>query len=231
MNSTIEGATTDAVFRSIASRMNGFLYRCRNDAEYTMLVIAGDIEGLSGYRAEDVLGNRLVSYVKLIDPQDAATVDSIVGASCEKRENWSLDYRIKGRDGKPRWVHEHGGPVFDKDGNLAFLEGVVTDIQTRKESESARQRQLQQVGTISDEIVERSSDILRVLKALKMLSLNAAIEAARAGEHGRGFAVVADEVKRLADQTAASASSIGDLMKDLEAAIGRTDKEESSGRS
>lgn len=228
MNSKIESGATDAVYRSIASRMNGFLYRCRNDAEYTMLVIAGDIEGLSGYRAEDVLENRQVSYVRLIDPQDAATVDKIVGAACEKGENWSLDYRIKGRDGKLRWVHEHGGPVFDEDGKLAFLEGVVTDIQVRKESEAARQTQLQQVGTISDEIVERSSDILRVLKALKMLSLNAAIEAARAGDHGRGFAVVADEVKRLADQTAASATSIGELMQDLETAIGRTSEQAAS---
>lgn len=222
MNTPDNSRTTDAIYRSIASRMNGFLYRCRNDADYTMLMIAGDIEGLSGYRAEDVLENKRVSYMTLIDPQDAKIVDSTVGSACEKGENWSLDYRIKGRDGKLRWVHEHGGPVFDDKGNLAFLEGVVTDIQPRKEAETARQTQLQKVGTISDEIVERSSEILRVLKALKMLSLNAAIEAARAGEHGRGFAVVADEVKRLADQTAASATSIGELMKDLEKAIGQT---------
>ena len=222
MKTPDDSHTTDAIYRSIASRMNGFLYRCRNDADYTMLVIAGDIEGLSGYRAEDVLENKRVSYMTLIDPQDAKIVDSTVGTACEKGENWSLDYRIKGRDGKLRWVHEHGGPVFDDKGNLAFLEGVVTDIQPRKEAESTRQTQLQKVGTISDEIVERSSEILRVLKALKMLSLNAAIEAARAGEHGRGFAVVADEVKRLADQTAASATSIGELMKDLEKAIGQT---------
>jgi PAS domain S-box-containing protein len=225
MNTIDDTATTDASYRSIASRMNGFLFRCRNDADYTMLLIAGDIEGLSGYRVEDVLENKRVSYVKLIDPQDAKIVDAAVGIACEKGENWSLDYRIKGRDGKLRWVHEHGGPVFDSNGNLAFLEGVVTDIQARKEAEFARQAQLQKVGTISDEIVDRSREILRVLKALKMLSLNAAIEAARAGEHGRGFAVVADEVKRLADQTAASATSIADLMQDLEKAIGRTGTE------
>jgi methyl-accepting chemotaxis protein len=74
---------------------------------------------------------------------------------------------------------------------------------------------LDRIAVISNSIVKDTTAILDVLRALKMLALNARIEAARAGEQGLGFAVVAQEIKSLATLTGESAERITALMSEL----------------
>jgi methyl-accepting chemotaxis protein len=61
--------------------------------------------------------------------------------------------------------------------------------------------------------------IKHVATETKLLGLNAAIEAARAGDSGRGFTVVADEIRKLADNSALSASQIGNILQHIEESV------------
>lgn len=203
-------------FESVTNRMNGFLYRCRNDEKYTMLFLSGQVKQITGYSVSDLLGNKKAAYVSLIHKDDLAAVDQAIEKALAAQTNWSVDYRLHRADGRLCWVNEHGGAVFGENGEMLFLEGVVADISHRKQEETHRHEQMGAIGDTSKRIIRQTQNILEMLDTLKLLSLNARIEAARAGEAGRGFAVIADEVKTLADETGKSAKAITDLVQKLE---------------
>lgn len=204
------------VIESVASRLNGFFYRCQNDAGYTMLFLTEGIETLTGYPVSDFLNNRVRTFTSIVDPQDGGAVDAAVGAGVEKRAKWEIDYRLIKRDGHPVWIHESGAGIFDDNNQLLFLEGVCIDISPQKKQEEKLEQLVSNISGTSNDIVEAVQHILGELRTLKLLALNARIEAARAAEHGAGFAVVAQEMKSLADTTREEADRIRSLMETLQ---------------
>ncbi|MFZ5352830.1 MAG: methyl-accepting chemotaxis protein [Bacillota bacterium] len=72
----------------------------------------------------------------------------------------------------------------------------------------------------SNKITSITDTIRAITEQTNLLALNASIEAARAGEAGKGFAVVANEVRKLAEQSAASASEIYSVITEIKSSIG-----------
>lgn len=85
---------------------------------------------------------------------------------------------------------------------MGSINGTVSELSIVVEGLGGRSRD---IGNIIEEITDIASQT-------NLLALNAAIESARAGEHGKGFAVVADEVRKLAEQSAASAQTIAEMI-------------------
>jgi PAS domain S-box-containing protein len=206
----------ESVIESIAGRLNGFFYRCQNDAGYTMLFMTHGIETMTGYPVSEFINNRVRTFTSVVEPKDVPKVDAAVGEGVAKRTKWEIDYRLVKRDGDPLWIHESGAGIFDDQGQLMFLEGVCIDISPQKEQEGKLEQLISRISSTSNDIVEAVQHILGELRTLKLLALNARIEAARAAEHGAGFAVVAQEMKSLADTTREEADRIRSLMETLQ---------------
>lgn len=98
------------------------------------------------------------------------------------------------------------------------LQKTTTSVQASK----ALASEIAQTSQVITELAQQTQEVGGILKSINdiadqtnLLALNAAIEAARAGEQGRGFAVVADEVRLLSSRTAASVTTIRELLAKL----------------
>ena len=152
----VELRKSEERYRNLVSQLNSVVYRCENDADWTMHYISDAIESISGYPVSDFIGNRVRSFASIIHPDDAHSVEVAVDRALERRRPYSMDYRIIRVDGTIRWVYEKGGGVYDEEGNLQHLTGVINDISGRRQAEEAAretERRYQQ-------IIEEATDIV-----------------------------------------------------------------------
>lgn len=102
------------------------------------------------------------------------------------------------------------------------IEQVLTVMEEIDSSVSQLRQEIAELDQQSDQIRSIVGIITDIADQTNLLALNAAIEAARAGEHGRGFSVVSEEVRSLAEQSAAAASDIAELINRMQLVVQET---------
>lgn len=200
-------------------RASGFVYRCKNDPDYTMMFMEGAVELLTGRPAQDFVGPKARSYSGAIHADDQEAVVRAVDLSLSARSAWAVTYRLIRPDGQPHWVHETGGGVFADDGKLLFLEGIVVDHQIQMAEGLAAAEMQRHIEERCRTLLADTEPVLEILRLLRILAINARIEAARSGAAGAGFAVVAGEISRLADETNARAAQVSAVTRELQALL------------
>ena len=133
-------------FRTLVNNIPGMTYRCRLDADWTMLFVSDAVEELLGYPASDFIDNRVRSFASVIHPDDRDQVDEVISAAVEADDAYTLEYRCIDRGGDLRWVREKGRALRGEDGEVDFLDGAIFDITDRKRHEE----QLQQARDQAD---------------------------------------------------------------------------------
>ena len=144
----------------------------------------------------------------------SATVEEVASTTAEvasmaerSLENASLTAE---ESKKVAAVAQSGGETVEK---------TVAKIRSIASSAELMGRSVQNLGELSSRIGNITNVITGIAEQTNLLALNAAIEAARAGEQGRGFAVVAEEVRKLAEQSAAAAKEIGQLIGQIQSGV------------
>lgn len=201
---------------SIGASIDGFMYRGLNSSDYAMVWLSSGFDALTGYDRTTFIRER-AAFAGLIHPDDLPKVDAAVADALARRGNWQVSYRLRRRDGVETYVHESGGGAeWDPaTGKPAFLDGIIMEA----EAMSALAGRLSEGVIAVDNVGSAAGSIVKTLKTLRLLALNARIEAARASHHGAGFGVVAQEMVSLADTGEEVTGRIEEELSRLRAAV------------
>ena len=93
----------------------------------------------TGRPLEDELGN---GWTEGIHPDDYDRCLQIYFDSFDRRESFSMEYRLRHADGDYHWIQDDGNPRFDSAGNFIGYIGFCYDISAQKEN----RRQLEHIA-------------------------------------------------------------------------------------
>jgi len=116
----------------LLSHLPGLAYRCNYDPDWTMQYVSKGCFNLTGYPPESLLYNRDLSYNDLISPEYREALWEEWERILAKKEPFKYEYEIITASGEKKWVLEMGQGIYNDQGEVEALEGIVLDISDRK---------------------------------------------------------------------------------------------------
>ncbi|MBM9500464.1 PAS domain S-box protein [Leptospira sp. 201903071] len=152
---------------TVISNISGIVYRCKNDPpRWSMEYISEGCQQLTGYSPNEFLENKTLDFGDIILEEDRNFVQSGVTESIQAGVPYQLTYRIRKKDGKIQWCFEQGIGVFNSNGELLALEGVIIDYSLPKQAEELISNSLKEKELLLREIHHRVKNYMQVLSSL-----------------------------------------------------------------
>lgn len=142
------------MLKALIDNLNGMVYCCLYDAEWTLVFIAGGCKELTGYESAALLLNREISLEAVTHPEDRAWVRQVIDAAVLAHEPFVAEYRIINADGEICWVSERGCPVYNDQDEIEAIEGFLQNITPRKLSEIAAHNAEERYRSIFENAIE-----------------------------------------------------------------------------
>jgi diguanylate cyclase (GGDEF)-like protein/PAS domain S-box-containing protein len=118
----------------LLSHIPGIAYRCAYDDKWTMEFVSEGCYELTGYKPEDLIENRLISFDDLISAEYREILRREWVRVIALKRKFRYEYEIVTAAGEHKWVLELAQAVYNdvNDEQVEALEGIIIDITANK---------------------------------------------------------------------------------------------------
>ena len=156
--------------QEIVGNLNGIVYRCENDKNWTMSFLSAGVKNLTGYIPTEIMGNKVISYSEIIHPEDRNMVSEKVRSAVSRNKKYKMEYRINTKNGKCKWVYEQGIGIRNDTGEISHLEGYIFDISNRKKMEIEITEKNQEIAIQNEEFISINEELQSTIEQIQVIN-------------------------------------------------------------
>ncbi len=175
---SIKDICTASPVDHLVKNLPGIVFSCETSNDWSMKYLSAGCQQLTGYEAQELLGSE-IHFNVITHPDDLGRVIETINRAVAAQQPYATEYRIRTKSGEEKWLWEKGQGVFDDQGRVLRVEGLITDISAFKgaERELQRQRNLLQAVTAGTQLFLRAHDLKdSVNQALALLGQAAEVD-------------------------------------------------------
>ena len=154
---------------TLMDNLPGMAYRCKNDAEWTMEFVSSGCLPLTGYPADELENNEVISYGQLIHPDNRKKVWEEVQAAIKENRSFVTEYWITDKNGKEHWVWEQGRAINSDSEEQDYIEGFIMDITQRKLAETELKQRMEELEKFNRVMVGRENRMIELKRDINEL--------------------------------------------------------------
>ncbi len=159
-------AESESLYRLLFQSVTDYFYTVEvRDGHAVRTEHTGGCLAVTGYTPEEFKGESML-WIRMVVPEDRPAVEAQANAALQGSTPPPLEHRIIRKDGELRWIRNTVVVRRDRAGNVAFYDGIISDITASRVAQDEVRRLNQE---LEHRVIERTAQLRAASDQLRLV--------------------------------------------------------------